>query len=95
MPFCHNKLRQSQAENVKLRIEVNDIEAELDFTRKQLDSIESLNDGDLGRRENEMLQKKLGEVEEELKILNNLQADNERLKDENRALIRVVSKLSK
>lgn len=34
-------------------------------------------------------------MEEELKMLPDLKADNQRLKDENGALIRVISKLSK
>ncbi|CAG08779.1 unnamed protein product [Tetraodon nigroviridis] len=42
-----------------------------------------------------MLERRLGELEEELKVLVDLRADNQRLKDENGALIRVISKLSK
>lgn len=39
--------------------------------------------------------RKISEYEEEVKLLEQLEADNQRLKDENGALIRVISKLSK
>ncbi|TMS23579.1 Protein phosphatase 1 regulatory subunit 12C [Larimichthys crocea] len=41
------------------------------------------------------LQRKAVELEDELKVLGDLRADNQRLKDENAALIRVISKLSR
>ncbi|XP_015424941.1 PREDICTED: protein phosphatase 1 regulatory subunit 12C [Myotis davidii] len=50
---------------------------------------------DLERFERRALERKAAELEEELKGLSNLRADNQRLKDENAALIRVISKLSK
>lgn len=37
----------------------------------------------------------MSELEEEMKLLQELDDDNHRLKEENEALIRVVSKLSK
>lgn len=46
-------------------------------------------------REKRQMQRKLGELEEELKQLDSLKVDNQRLKEENGALIRVISKLSK
>ncbi|OWK15739.1 hypothetical protein Celaphus_00004884 [Cervus elaphus hippelaphus] len=45
--------------------------------------------------ERRALERKAAELEEELKALSDLRADNQRLKDENAALIRVISKLSK
>ncbi|XP_007893552.1 protein phosphatase 1 regulatory subunit 12A isoform X2 [Callorhinchus milii] len=45
--------------------------------------------------ERRALERKISEMEEELKMLPDLKADNQRLKDENGALIRVISKLSK
>uniref|UniRef100_A0A8B9R5M8 Protein phosphatase 1 regulatory subunit 12C n=1 Tax=Astyanax mexicanus TaxID=7994 RepID=A0A8B9R5M8_ASTMX len=45
--------------------------------------------------EKKALQRKASELEDELKILVDLRADNQRLKDENAALIRVISKLSR
>ncbi|ETE64673.1 Protein phosphatase 1 regulatory subunit 12C, partial [Ophiophagus hannah] len=46
-------------------------------------------------QERRALERKAAELEEELKALSDLKADNQRLKDENAALIRVISKLSK
>jgi protein phosphatase 1 regulatory subunit 12A len=46
-------------------------------------------------REKRQMQRKLGELEEELKQIETLKTDNQRLKEENGALIRVISKLSK
>lgn len=46
-------------------------------------------------REKRQMQRKLGELEEELKQVETLKQDNLRLKEENGALIRVISKLSK
>ncbi|XP_037675996.1 protein phosphatase 1 regulatory subunit 12C isoform X2 [Choloepus didactylus] len=50
---------------------------------------------ELERFERRALERKASELEEELKALSDLRADNQRLKDENAALIRVISKLSK
>ncbi|KAM6937402.1 protein phosphatase 1 regulatory subunit 12A isoform 4-T4 [Xenentodon cancila] len=50
---------------------------------------------ELERKDRRMLERRLAELEEELKVLVDLRADNQRLKDENGALIRVISKLSK
>ncbi|ELK36675.1 Protein phosphatase 1 regulatory subunit 12C [Myotis davidii] len=50
---------------------------------------------ELARFECRALECKAAELEEELKGLFNLRADNQRLKDENVALICIISKLSK
>ncbi|XP_055708398.1 protein phosphatase 1 regulatory subunit 12A isoform X3 [Phlebotomus papatasi] len=50
---------------------------------------------ELEKRERRALERKLSEMEEELKQLEGLKTENKRLKDENGALIRVISKLSK
>nr|XP_034333856.1 protein phosphatase 1 regulatory subunit 12A isoform X15 [Crassostrea gigas] len=47
------------------------------------------------KREKRALERKLSEYEEELKKMEALKEDNKRLKEENGALIRVISKLSK
>uniref|UniRef100_A0A8D1GTJ5 Protein phosphatase 1 regulatory subunit n=1 Tax=Sus scrofa TaxID=9823 RepID=A0A8D1GTJ5_PIG len=47
------------------------------------------------KKERRALERRISEMEEELKMLPDLKADNQRLKDENGALIRVISKLSK
>ena len=46
-------------------------------------------------REKRQQQRKISELEEEVKAIETLKTDNQRLKDENGALIRVISKLSK
>lgn len=46
-------------------------------------------------REKRQQQRKMSELEEEVKAIEVLKSDNQRLKDENGALIRVISKLSK
>ncbi|KAM3968669.1 myosin binding subunit isoform 2-T2 [Aphomia sociella] len=50
---------------------------------------------EIEKREKRAMERKLSEMEEELKCQQVLQAENQRLKDENGALIRVISKLSK
>ncbi|XP_071760873.2 protein phosphatase 1 regulatory subunit 12A isoform X2 [Centroberyx gerrardi] len=50
---------------------------------------------ELEKKERRILERRMAELEEELKVLGDLRADNQRLKDENGALIRVISKLSK
>ncbi|KAM9375943.1 protein phosphatase 1 regulatory subunit 12A isoform 3-T3 [Pholidichthys leucotaenia] len=50
---------------------------------------------ELERKDRRMLERRMTDLEEELKVLVDLRADNQRLKDENGALIRVISKLSK
>jgi len=89
----------SQAENSRLRAEMESTRGDLDSTRQQLDSaiqvLAKNSVSDIEKREKKVLEKKLGEMEDELKTLDQLKADNQRLRDENGALIRVISKLSK
>uniref|UniRef100_A0A3B5MBX8 cGMP-dependent protein kinase interacting domain-containing protein n=1 Tax=Xiphophorus couchianus TaxID=32473 RepID=A0A3B5MBX8_9TELE len=49
----------------------------------------------LPNNEKQALDKRVTDMEEEIKVLTELKSDNQRLKDENGALIRVISKLSK
>jgi len=90
---------ESQAENCRLRAEMESTRTDLDSTRQQLDSaiqvLAKNSVSDIEKREKKVLEKKLGEMEDELKTLDQLKADNQRLRDENGALIRVISKLSK
>ncbi|XP_051735134.1 protein phosphatase 1 regulatory subunit 12B isoform X5 [Ctenopharyngodon idella] len=74
------------AENEKLKSRLDDSKQELTKIRSQLDRV---------AQEKEALEKKVSDMEEELKVLTELKSDNQRLKDENGALIRVISKLSK
>merc|ERR1712123_192405 len=89
---------ESQAENARLRLDMNSIRSDLDSTRHQLEAAIQASAknsvSDTEKREKKVLEKKLAEMEEELKQLQKLKSENEKLKPENRALTRVVSKLT-
>ncbi|XP_053274582.1 protein phosphatase 1 regulatory subunit 12C isoform X1 [Pleuronectes platessa] len=93
-------------ENLALKDNVQEMElllsqnkVELERLRQVRQSQESSTDRpallELERFEKLALQRKAVELEDELKVLGDLRADNQRLKDENAALIRVISKLSR
>ncbi|XP_069760472.1 protein phosphatase 1 regulatory subunit 12A isoform X2 [Narcine bancroftii] len=93
---------QFLAENEKLKASLHDTNLELTELKVQLEKTtqrqEKKSDRSLlemEKRERRALERKIAEMEEELKMLPDLKADNQRLKDENGALIRVISKLSK
>jgi len=90
---------ESQSENTKLRKEMSTIRHDLESAKLQLESAVQASTknavSDAEKREKKVLEKKLSEMEEELKTLDQLKSDNQRLRDENGALIRVISKLSK
>lgn len=73
--------------------EVADLKSQLSKsgTGRAADSRTSDND----KRERRALERRISELEEEVKTVKQLKADNQRLKDENGALVRVISKLSK
>nr|XP_060633382.1 protein phosphatase 1 regulatory subunit 12A isoform X1 [Anolis sagrei ordinatus] len=77
---------QIVAENEKLKAQLHDTNMELTDLKLQLEK---------ATQERRALERRISEMEEELKMLPDLKADNQRLKDENGALIRVISKLSK
>ncbi|XP_026883974.1 protein phosphatase 1 regulatory subunit 12B isoform X2 [Electrophorus electricus] len=91
------------AENEKLKARLEDSKQELTKIRLQLDSVTQKQDRiserpsvlESEKREKQALEKRVSDMEEELKVLTELKSDNQRLKDENGALIRVISKLSK
>uniref|UniRef100_G3RY94 Protein phosphatase 1 regulatory subunit n=1 Tax=Gorilla gorilla gorilla TaxID=9595 RepID=G3RY94_GORGO len=85
---------QILAENEKLKAQLHDTNMELTDLKLQLEKatqVCTLFFLLLSRA----LERRISEMEEELKMLPDLKADNQRLKDENGALIRVISKLSK
>ncbi|XP_016366855.1 protein phosphatase 1 regulatory subunit 12B isoform X3 [Sinocyclocheilus rhinocerous] len=90
-------------ENEKLKSRLEDGKQELTKIRSQLDRVTQRQDRiserstvfESEKREKEALEKRVSDMEEELKVLTELKSDNQRLKDENGALIRVISKLSK
>ncbi|XP_078273271.1 protein phosphatase 1 regulatory subunit 12A isoform X11 [Rhinoraja longicauda] len=93
---------QFQAENEKLKASLHDTNLELTDLKVQLEKTTQRQERkadrsllEMEKRERRALERKIAEMEEELKMLPDLKADNQRLKDENGALIRVISKLSK
>ncbi|XP_037109427.1 protein phosphatase 1 regulatory subunit 12A isoform X1 [Syngnathus acus] len=90
-------------ENSQLQSQLQDTQRIVSQTRLDLEKAtqrqERLTDCsallDLERKDRRMLERRMAELEEEHKVLVDLRADNQRLKDENGALIRVISKLSK
>ncbi|XP_075773587.1 protein phosphatase 1 regulatory subunit 12C isoform X2 [Pelodiscus sinensis] len=96
----HDDLR---AENEQLREQLQETQLRLTQTKLELERVTQRQERfaerparlELERFERRALERKAAELEEELKALSDLKADNQRLKDENAALIRVISKLSK
>ncbi|XP_035757600.1 protein phosphatase 1 regulatory subunit 12A isoform X2 [Egretta garzetta] len=93
---------QILAENEKLKAELHDTNMELTDLKLQLEKTTQRQERfadrsllEMEKRERRALERRISEMEEELKMLPDLKADNQRLKDENGALIRVISKLSK
>ncbi|KAJ8245450.1 hypothetical protein GJAV_G00270880 [Gymnothorax javanicus] len=93
---------QILAENEKLKAQLSDTDLELADLKLQLEKAAQRQERfaersqlEMEKREKRALERKITEMEEELKTLPDLKADNQRLKDENAALIRVISKLSK
>ncbi|KAM3839949.1 protein phosphatase 1 regulatory subunit 12B isoform 5-T5 [Vipera latastei] len=100
----YKKLYESAlSENQKLKSKLQDAQVELADTKSKMDKLtqklEKSSDRssmlEMEKKEKRALERKLSEMEEEMKVLTELKSDNQRLKDENGALIRVISKLSK
>ncbi|XP_072394404.1 protein phosphatase 1 regulatory subunit 12B isoform X2 [Diabrotica undecimpunctata] len=96
----YKKLYEQQlAENDRLKDKLRKSDEELRETKQTLEKINLVTSknslSELEKRERRAMERKLSEMEEELKNLENLKSENQRLKDENGALIRVISKLSK
>ncbi|XP_051899074.1 protein phosphatase 1 regulatory subunit 12C-like [Pristis pectinata] len=91
------------SENVRLKEQLRDAQYYLSQANHELERVIKRQEqhGDqpaqleLERFERRAFERKTAELEERLKILTDLKADNQRLKDENAALIRVISRLSK
>uniref|UniRef100_A0AAR5Q197 Protein phosphatase 1 regulatory subunit 12B n=1 Tax=Dendroctonus ponderosae TaxID=77166 RepID=A0AAR5Q197_DENPD len=96
----YKKLYEEQlVENDRLKDKLRKSDEELKETKQTLERINVVTSknslSELEKRERRAMERKLSEMEEELKNLENLKTENQRLKDENGALIRVISKLSK
>uniref|UniRef100_A0A8C7KDK4 Protein phosphatase 1 regulatory subunit n=1 Tax=Oncorhynchus kisutch TaxID=8019 RepID=A0A8C7KDK4_ONCKI len=93
---------QILAENEKLKsqlrdtdLQLNDLKLQLEKATQRQERFADRSQLEMEKRERRALERKISDMEEELKTLPDLKADNQRLKDENGALIRVISKLSK
>ncbi|XP_062315348.1 protein phosphatase 1 regulatory subunit 12B-like isoform X2 [Osmerus eperlanus] len=94
---------EALTENEKLKSRLDDSKQELAKIRTQLEKVTQKQDRiserssvlESEKREKQVLEKRVTDMEDELKVLTELKSDNQRLKDENGALIRVISKLSK
>ncbi|XP_015429850.1 PREDICTED: protein phosphatase 1 regulatory subunit 12A isoform X5 [Dufourea novaeangliae] len=90
---------ESQAENERLKEKLRRSDEQLKEARNSLDKAQSAQNktvlSEAEKRERRAMERKLSEMEEELKVMDQLKCENQRLKDENGALIRVISKLSK
>merc|ERR1719510_907605 len=98
---------ESQAENTRLRMEMSQVKSDLESTKYQLQQTSRVVSSrsalsDTEKREKKIVEKKLMEMEEELKLLalsenltdqtlSQLKSDNQRLRDENQALVAVIS----
>ncbi|XP_040893100.1 protein phosphatase 1 regulatory subunit 12C isoform X2 [Toxotes jaculatrix] len=90
-------------ENLALKEKLQEMELLLSQNKVELERLRQSQESgtdrpallELERYEKMALQRKAVELEDELKVLGDLRADNQRLKDENAALIRVISKLSR
>uniref|UniRef100_A0A4X2K3X1 Protein phosphatase 1 regulatory subunit n=1 Tax=Vombatus ursinus TaxID=29139 RepID=A0A4X2K3X1_VOMUR len=101
----YRKLYESAlTENQKLKTKLQEAQRELADVKSKLEKVaqqkqEKTSDRstmlEVEKRERRALERKMSEMEEEMKVLTELKSDNQRLKDENGALIRVISKLSK
>ncbi|XP_067875797.1 protein phosphatase 1 regulatory subunit 12C-like isoform X2 [Heterodontus francisci] len=91
------------SENVRLKDELREAQSYLTQANQELKRVLQRQERhenrpaqlELERFERRTFERKTAELEEQLKNLTVLKADNQRLKDENAALIRVISKLSK
>ncbi|XP_024605410.1 protein phosphatase 1 regulatory subunit 12B isoform X2 [Neophocaena asiaeorientalis asiaeorientalis] len=100
----YRKLYESAlTENQKLKTKLQEAQLELADVKSKLEKMAQKQDKtadrssvlEMEKRERRALERKMSEMEEEMKVLTELKSDNQRLKDENGALIRVISKLSK
>ncbi|KAH9495413.1 hypothetical protein Btru_016436, partial [Bulinus truncatus] len=92
------KYEEEKSENEKLRKELEETKKSLLEAKAELDKVLKQREKEQPRnsdRDKRTLERKISEMEEELKKMEALKTDNQRLKDENGALIRVISKLSK
>ncbi|XP_036957731.1 protein phosphatase 1 regulatory subunit 12B-like isoform X1 [Acanthopagrus latus] len=90
------------ATNQRLKSRLETSKQELAMIQDQLQRAQKGKPGDCGsnmleteKKESWSLKKRISDMEEQLKVKAELKMENQRLKDENGALIRVITKLSK
>ncbi|XP_059496545.1 protein phosphatase 1 regulatory subunit 12B-like isoform X1 [Stegostoma tigrinum] len=91
------------SENVRLKTELREAQSYLTQANQELERVlqrQGVHENrpaqlELERFERRAFERRTAELEEQLKVLTDLKTNNQRLKDENAALIRVISKLSK
>ncbi|XP_026474950.1 protein phosphatase 1 regulatory subunit 12B-like [Ctenocephalides felis] len=88
----------AKADNERLQEQLKKRNEELKDAKATIDRVTNVTNkgalSELEKREKRAMERKLSEMEEELKQLQKLKHENERLRAENRALTRVVSKLT-
>ncbi|XP_028853453.1 protein phosphatase 1 regulatory subunit 12B-like isoform X1 [Denticeps clupeoides] len=84
-----SRLEDSKKELCRIQAQLNKV------TQKDSNMSEKSSVLEAEKKEKQNLEKKIWEMEDELKVRTDLKSENQRLKDENGALIRVISKLSK
>ncbi|XP_073522954.1 protein phosphatase 1 regulatory subunit 12B isoform X5 [Phyllobates terribilis] len=84
-----SNLREAQQELADIKAKLERVVKKQDQSSSQVGLLE------VEKREKRVLERKMSEMEDDLRALTDLKSDNQRLKDENGALIRVISKLSK
>ncbi|XP_049293860.1 protein phosphatase 1 regulatory subunit 12B isoform X5 [Anopheles funestus] len=90
---------QEKADNDKLKMALRKKDEEVVTLKGALDRFTTATTknnslSELEKRERRAMERKMSEMEEELKLLQKYKTENERLRAENRALTRVVSKLT-
>ncbi|KAL4232952.1 hypothetical protein ACF0H5_007640 [Mactra antiquata] len=80
-----------ELEQCKKELREAKLEIDKQMRKNEANRVSDTND----KRERRALERKLSEMEEEIKKMDQLKEDNRRLREENGALIRVISKLSK
>ncbi|KAL1775261.1 phosphatase 1 regulatory subunit 12B isoform X2 [Sigmodon hispidus] len=100
----YKKLYESAlTENQKLKTKLQEAQLELADIKSKLEkmgqqkhekSSERSSVLEMEKRERRALERKMSEMEEEMKVLTELKSDNQRLKDENGALIRICKALT-
>ncbi|XP_076003406.1 protein phosphatase 1 regulatory subunit 12B-like [Genypterus blacodes] len=93
---------EALATNERLKSRLETSKQELVLVQAKMGRVQQRDARDSGsnmleteKKETQSLKKKISDMEDQVKVKSELKMENQRLKDENGALIRVISKLSK